>query len=70
MQPYVRWHLAISSWRGAVMTASEHPKMIFRVPPEVKAWLAAKAASNHGSMNAEILQILAAARQAEQARAG
>ncbi|MCB8836910.1 Arc family DNA-binding protein [Aurantimonas sp. VKM B-3413] len=52
------------------MTASEHPKMIFRVPPEVKAWLAAKAASNHGSMNAEILQILAAARQAEQARAG
>ncbi|WP_442880706.1 FitA-like ribbon-helix-helix domain-containing protein [Aurantimonas sp. C2-5-R2] len=43
--------------------------MIFRVPPEVKAWLAARAAANHGSMNAEILQILKAAKQAEQAKA-
>jgi hypothetical protein len=47
------------------MNNSEHPKMIFRVPPDVKAWLAARAASNRRSMTGEVLRLFEVAMKAE-----
>jgi hypothetical protein len=40
------------------MTKAEHPKLIIRMPPDVKAWLAARAEANERTLNGEVLAIL------------
>lgn len=47
---------------------AERVPISLRIPPEVYAWLKARADDNGRSNNNEILQILKAARQAEQQR--
>mgnify|MGYP001218797165 CR=1 FL=1 len=49
------------------MNVSKQPKTIFRTPPDLKAWLAARAERNGRSMTSELVQILRAARQADEA---
>lgn len=48
--------------------AQTEPKMIFRIPADMKAWLKDRATTNRRTMNGEILTILAKAMKAEQAR--
>jgi hypothetical protein len=43
-------------------------KMLIRVPPVLKDWVARQAASNWHSMNAEIVAILRAQKAATEAR--
>ena len=40
------------------MPSRELPKVIFRVPPELKTWLAERAKANHRSANSELVAIL------------
>ncbi|GLS99496.1 hypothetical protein GCM10007897_08760 [Sphingobium jiangsuense] len=40
------------------MPSRELPKVIFRVPPELKAWLTDRAKTNHRSANSELVAIL------------
>lgn len=47
------------------MNPSEHPKMIFRTPPDLREWLVARAERNGWSMTSEFIQILRAAKQAD-----
>lgn len=46
--------------------ATDDPKMLFRIPAEVKAWLKSRADANRRTMNGEILTILEQAMQAQQ----
>ena len=48
----------------------DDPKLIVRMPVELKAWLAATAVLNRRSQNAEIVVRLEAARAAESAADG
>jgi hypothetical protein len=34
------------------------PKLVLRLPPDVKEWIAAKAERNAGSQNSEIVRVL------------
>jgi len=52
------------------MNVSKQPKTIFRTPPDLKEWLVAQAERNGRSMTSELVQILLAARQADQNKAG
>ena len=47
------------------MNATEMPKLIVRMPSHLKEWLAMRAAIEDRSMNAQILQLLKAAKRAE-----
>lgn len=47
------------------MNASEHPKMIFRTPPDLRKWLSARAERNGWSMTSEFIQILRQAKLAD-----
>jgi plasmid stability protein len=43
------------------MPSRELPKVIFRVPVELKTWLRERAAANHRSANGELIAILQSA---------
>jgi hypothetical protein len=47
------------------MNPSEHTKMIFRTPPDLREWLIARAERNGWSMTSEFIQILRATKQAD-----
>jgi plasmid stability protein len=48
------------------MKASEHPKLILRTPPDLREWLKDRAERHGWSVTSEFIQILRAAKQAEQ----
>ncbi|MGF7007201.1 Arc family DNA-binding protein [Aminobacter sp. BE322] len=50
------------------MNVSNQPKTIFRTPPDLKAWLIARAKSNGRSMTSELVQILRATKRADEGR--
>lgn len=50
------------------MNASEHPKMIFRTPPDLREWLIDRAERNGWSMTSEFIQILRTAKQADETK--
>lgn len=50
------------------MNPSEHSKMIFRTPPDLREWLIARAERNGWSMTSEFIQILRAAKQADESQ--
>lgn len=47
------------------MNVHEMPKLLVRLPKAEKAWLAVRAAENNRSMNAEILDLMQSAMQAD-----
>ncbi len=47
--------------------AADDPKMIFRVPAEMRAWLKSRATANERTANGELLMILKTAMQADPA---
>ena len=51
------------------MDVSKQPKTIFRTPRDLKEWLVLRAERNGRSMTSELIQILKAARQAEETEA-
>jgi hypothetical protein len=47
------------------MTKAERPKMIFRIPPDLKQRLADRASENRRSLNGELLTIIEAVLKVE-----